>query len=293
MALASLLRALNRRIGGASAQVPAPVAELSPKARKDALKTIARARRQLHVIERQLERGLLIRQEDASAGERLDRLAQTLEFEAAALHVADALRHGLRRERPVPHLVVRDVLPPAVIEAARAAIPARVFFDTARGGCEVVTVPPSVAPVVSIATWTFIGDLVERAVVPTLVDMFRGSLEQPPPALPRRRRDFTVLHARLFRWETGGRRETDTPPHVIVVVLNVGDREHRLELRDASTELEVALPPASAVAYLDVTGQGRAASVTTGQSVPAYTYEIAIGAHRAVRHVRQGQSERP
>ena len=290
MPLASILRALNRRIGGASARVPMPVAELSPKARKDALKTIARARRQLRLVERQLERGLLIRQEDASAAERLDRLAQTLELDAATLHVVNALRHGLRRERPVPHLFVPDLLPPAVFEAAQTAVPARVFFDTARGGGEVVIVPPSVAPVVSIATWTFMDDLAEGAIVPTLVDMFRGSLEQPPAdaSSPRRRRDYTVLHARLFRWDAASRRDTDAQPDVITVVLNIGEGEHRLQLRDTSTELEIALPPGSAVAYLDVTGQGHATSVMTTASAPGYTYEITIGPHRAVRHVREG-----
>ena len=54
------------------------------------------------------------------------------------------------------------------------------------------------------------------------------------------------FHTRWKRWvhlramDAGSRRETDTPPDVIVVVLNVGGGEHRLQLRDASSELEIA-----------------------------------------------------
>jgi hypothetical protein len=283
-ALHSILRALGR---GRTADAPGYDADLSPKDRQDALKLIARAQRHLGLLERQLECGLLIRQESASAPERLDRLAATLDAEQAVSHVREAVAAATVRMRPVPHVVMADVLPASVLAAARDAIPAPVLFDAVQDGCEAVAVPFPLAPVVSMAVWAFVANLVKGALLDALLDAFRESLGHPPTPMPapRRRRDFTVLHARLVRWRGGARRETEPHPLPgLVAIVNVGDCSHRVEWRSGSGGAsEIVLPPGSAVAYVAVAGEAVSASGLAGEGAGGCTYEVVIGPHRAAQ----------
>lgn len=291
-ALDAIRRALGR---GRAADAPGDAAaDLSPKERQDALKLIARARRHLRLLERQLECGLLIRRERESEAQRLDALAGRLSLEQAASHLREAVARASYHDHPVPHIVVSSLLPDAVLVEARGSIPAEVFFDAVHDGYEAVAVPFALAPVVSMATWAFVATLARGPLLEALLEVFHDSLGHPPASAPapRRRRDFTVLHARLVRWQAGARRDVDRHPlPSLVAIVNVGESAHRFELRqEPGDAIEVVLPPGSAMAYL--TAAGREATVGGIGAEPAggRTYEVVIGPNRAAQRALAGSA---
>jgi hypothetical protein len=277
----SILRALGRGRGTeASRHIPE---DLSPKARRDVEKLITRAQRQLRLLERELQCGLLMRQGEASAPARLDQLAAALDFDRSAAHVRDAVRGAREIGGPQPYLVVPEILPVDVLTAAREAIPARVFFETMGDACDEIAVPFPLAPIVSMATWAFVSSLTRTALLEALVDRLRVSIEWPSPGgAVERRRSLAVLQERLVRWH-GGRRTLERRHRLpcLVVMVNLGETAHHVEMRDgAGAAIDVVVPPGTAVAI--AVAAGRQATVVESVPPPAEgcTYQIVIGSAR-------------
>lgn len=141
---------------------------------------------------------------DTPAG--LDELAALIATERVVAHVRAAVERAVRGEHPGPRLAIDSFWPDDVYEALTGAIPDQVFFDGASAGAQTLRVPPRLAPVAAIATWTFVAEIVEDVVVPAIAARFgetpSGALDVAPGRLVRRPAgsDAPPAFARAGHW---------------------------------------------------------------------------------------------
>lgn len=139
-------------------------------------KDLAAAQRQAARAGHQAEQLLTLRQEDESAGERLDRVAPVMDLEGATRHVRDAIAGARRVADPFPHLLIAPLVPAGVYGALLEAVPPRVFFARGRSGFDELRIPPELAPLYATAVWRFFARLVKQAMAPALLQAFAAEL---------------------------------------------------------------------------------------------------------------------
>ena len=102
--------------------------------------------------------------------DKLDDLRALLDVRTVTAHVTRAVEGSRLEQDPLPHVVIDEVLPPQVYEAALACLPPRTFFEdlTARRKREVV-LPMRYGPDASLLSWDLIHEITHRALVPTLL----------------------------------------------------------------------------------------------------------------------------
>jgi hypothetical protein len=261
------------------------------RALQKALTTLAA---QADVAQTRTEQLATLHRDDATAGDRLDRLVPILDAARIGAHVREAVGRSEFREAPCPHLVVSDLLPPDVYAAMIDAIPSPVFFEDRTAHRQELPVPPKLAPIYAIATWEFLAERVVRAVAaPALAQRFEGRLEgghfEPGAAERTLSVRCPVFADRLLRRRPG---YPPPPRHmppggtlmVIVYLVRAGDSEdYGTDLR-GSGGLVTSVPfrANSALALLDSSG---CADASIPEDAPAdierYTYEFRVGAERS------------
>jgi hypothetical protein len=212
------LRALAARGPGADAarvRAAAAAAKAMRHELRDTRRTLAGVAAELDRLRHDVLRLRGLQAEAAGAAVQLDRLADVVGSLDAAAHVRHAAAGATLVDAPEPHLGIAAVLPRALYELAVAAIPAPVFFDGP--GQTTLRVPPRVASAHAIATWTYLSDLLETALVPVVVERFamhlqrRMDLEAPAFAFDAAALPFTAGPARLVR-EAPGPAASDGDP---------------------------------------------------------------------------------
>ena len=274
MGIESLLRRLVPDRGRAEDQSLEAVRAALDTFRKEVRalrKDIAAAHRQIHRTEQHVEQLLALRREDAQAGERLDRLAPVMDFDAGARHAREAIAQAHRADVPLPHLVIAPLVPSGIYAALLEAIPPPVFFARGRSGFDELHIPPDLAPLHASATWTFFERLVRRAITPALVSAFADPLGERLAA-------SASSESYLVRREAGDGERGVAPAReaVLRLVLHLapegpanGDGS-RLQVHSSEGVIMVPFQANTAVAFLEERRQG----------VPGDT--VAPGAHNYV-----------
>jgi hypothetical protein len=133
---------------------------------------LATATGELRAVQRQMERLLALRVDEAHVAERLDRLEPVLDPGRAGAHVRAAIARASLVASPVPHLEVPDVLPADVYAALADAVPPDIFFEIGADGRRELPLPLALAPVHSIAAWTFMAQLARTEIGPAVAARF-------------------------------------------------------------------------------------------------------------------------
>lgn len=124
----------------------------------------------------QLDQLAELQRGELATSARLERLERVLDRSRIAAHVRQAIANARVIDDPVAYAVIADVLPDDVYRAVVEAIPAPVFFDGDGVGGRELKVPPTLAPVDSIALWTFLAEIADAAFAPALVERFGDAL---------------------------------------------------------------------------------------------------------------------
>lgn len=142
---------------------------------------VATASGELRRLQRQGDALIALRMADADAPARMRRLERILDADRVMAHVLDAVGRAELTPDPVPHLLVRGLLPDDIHEALVDAVPPESFFDEDPGRQE-LPLPLTFAPVHAIATWTFVSRIARKTFGPAIVARFD---EAPPHLLAR------------------------------------------------------------------------------------------------------------
>jgi hypothetical protein len=119
--------------------------------------------------QRQSAQAQALAAEVAHEGTRMEHLERVLDLAAVTAHVQQAIGRAPLAEGIARPVLVDGLLPPAVQQAAVAAIPAPIFRDDDRGDASEIPVPPKVAPTYVVATWMFLNDLAKDLIGPALL----------------------------------------------------------------------------------------------------------------------------
>ena len=136
--------------------------------RRELAAVVARA----EAVSRQMAqvRGLQDGSRDVAAV--LDVLAAVMDADRVRAHVRAAVERAALLDHSGPRLTIDGLWPNEVYEVLTGAIPDPVFFDGAPAGGQTLRVPPRLAPVAAIATWTFVASIVDREIVPAVAARF-------------------------------------------------------------------------------------------------------------------------
>jgi hypothetical protein len=141
-------------------------------------------------VSRQMAQVRQLQQGRREASVALDALATLMDVHRVGAHVRAAVERAARVDHPVPHLTMERLWPADVYAGLITAIPDPVFFDGPADGVQTLRVPPRLAPVASIAAWTFVAEIVETVVVPAIAaragDLAGEALDMGPGRLVRR-----------------------------------------------------------------------------------------------------------
>ena len=117
--------------------------------------------------------------------------------------------------RPV---LVDGLLPPAVQQAAVAAIPAPVFRDDDSGHANEIPLPPKVAPTYVVATWMFLNDLAKDLIGPALLARVLAPSARPQGL------DVKLARSLLVRSQPGEPpRDRPAPDEVLTLAVGLGE----------------------------------------------------------------------
>jgi hypothetical protein len=122
-------------------------------------------------------RGLQAGSRDLAA--LLDDLAAVMDADRVRAHVRAAVERAVFQDQPGPRLAIAALWPADVYDVLTGAIPDPIFFEGAPAAGQTLRVPPRLAPVAAIATWTFAAAIVEREIVPAIAARFRPELPAP------------------------------------------------------------------------------------------------------------------
>jgi hypothetical protein len=117
--------------------------------------------------ERQAAQSRALAAEEMHEAARMERLERVLDLAAVTRHVRQAIESAPPGGNLVQPVVVPDLLPAPVVQAAIDAIPAAVFRDP--DSPNEIPVPPQVGPTFVVATWMFLNDLAKDLIGPALI----------------------------------------------------------------------------------------------------------------------------
>ena len=243
---------------------------------------------ELRVVQLRTDQLAALQVDDSDAADRIDQLEGVLDAEGVIRHVTAAVARSTFAHEPFPHLVVSEVLPDPVYRAMVDAIPPAVFFDAERQHRYEIPVPPVLAPIDAIVTWTFVVDVVRKTLAPAILARFEEPLTRTLAAS----RGHLALRRPGEAIPRDGRR---TAPVLTTVVPLAGEGVDDVQLvleraQDASQSRAIALPRNSALAFLSALG--RAALPAAESEAPGlHTYEFSFSnrhdaatAHRSSDH---------
>ena len=114
---------------------------------------------------------------DAVYADRLPRLRARLDGARAARHAAAAVQRAPLEMDPGPHVVVEDLLPDDLADELVAAVPPSLFFPSRNLKRQEIGVPFFLAPEYNRVVWGFFSEVLERAILPAVVEKFRPALD--------------------------------------------------------------------------------------------------------------------
>ena len=116
---------------------------------------------------------------DTADEHRFEELRSVLQPESVSAHVLAAVEKSPLCADPFPHVVINDVLPGVLYDAAIAAIPPRVLFEDRPVNKQQVKVPPRFASRYSRRVWTFlVRDVVDTVLRPAIIRTFTEPLRE-------------------------------------------------------------------------------------------------------------------
>jgi hypothetical protein len=244
---------------------------------------------QLSAAQLQLDQLTALRLADQDASARMDALEHVLGMQRVSAHLRTALERAAIVEEPVPHLVVTDALPVDMYCALLDAIPSDIFFDGKDTTWRELLVPPRLAPTSSIATWTFLADLVRHMLGPMVLGRFQQRLDAHLAAIGSPAATVIAPVASqgriVLRWPgyESGRRSR--PWDFLTVILwlarpgdgeEFGSRVRGVGLPFRANSLLVVFDPSGAHEYSPIPPRAAAA-------VRRYSFEFRIGLDTAGR----------
>ena len=149
---------------------------------------------------------------------RMEHLERVLDLSAVTRHVREAIARAPRVEGSGQPVVIDDLLPAAVRQAAVEAIPPPAFLDDDAGGSPEVSLPPKVAPTYVVATWMFLNDVAKDLIGPALV-VRAAEPQAQAPGLELKLTRSLLLRARPVE----PRRDRPAPDEVLTLVAHLGD----------------------------------------------------------------------
>ena len=114
---------------------------------------------------------------DAKQAARLATFQASVDPALVHAHAHAAALNASLHTDPCPYVVIDRVLPDDVYDVVVEALPSPVFFKKAAERSE-MTVPFPFAPAYSRAVWNLFYEVVERSVLPALVERFRPALDE-------------------------------------------------------------------------------------------------------------------
>jgi len=253
---------------------------------------VSRLRVQMQRVQQRTDQVLALRQSAPDAARRLAQLESVLDAEGVAAHLRDAIARAPLQPVPVPHLSVGNVLPAAVYDSLVDAIPPAVFFEGGDNEAQELRVPQRAGRLPEIVTWTFVTDVVLRALSPALVARFKDPLaafaRATFPSLPpfeEWKVDITLSQGRIVRRRPSGAcpPSPDRPWDFLTGMVPLGRAEDSEEY--GSNTLVVFLGPARAHRYLAVPS-------SAPPETERYTYEFGIGPARDARRALTAKMNR-
>jgi hypothetical protein len=163
--------------------------------------------------------------EEMHEAARMERLERVLDLAAVTRHVRQAIDNAPPAGDLVRPVVVPDLLPAAVLQAAVDAIPAAVFRDP--DSPNEISVPPPVGPTFVVATWMFLNDLAKDLIGPALI-------AQAPERVAGLDLDLKLVRSVLVPF--GGPEPSERPPaqdEVLKVSVQLGEFDWRIGLAHA------------------------------------------------------------
>ncbi len=300
--LKKLLRAIDARVLPRNADSMDSLRASTRSLRHDlrsSREALADLTTELRKVQLQIEQLFALRRDELDTPARMDRLEHILDTDRMGAHMREAVARTELVEDPVPHAIISDLLPSDVYDAAIHAIPSPIFFEGGGACGQELRVPPRIAPTYSIATWSFLADMVSEVLGPALVARFQGPLDRHVRALCPSlvtSRDagiaLTVESGRIVLRRPGhiAPRGRPRPWHFLTVIAylatpddgeDYGSRLHR-ESPDADSKSRVAkeIPfrANSALIVLDTLGAHEYAPIppTAPHTAARYTYECRI-----------------
>ena len=119
----------------------------------------------------------VILESDVTQQSRFNDLDQILKEERIAKIAATAVERAELHVDPCPHVVIEDLFPRRFYSALVRGIPPAPLFEDEPDNRQQLAVPFTLAPAYSRRVWSFMSDVVERVMVPLLLDKFRAPLE--------------------------------------------------------------------------------------------------------------------
>jgi hypothetical protein len=131
----------------------------------------------LQQCEARIEQCIGVYTRDAMHADRLPRLRERLVSARAESHAAAAVQRAVLEMDPGAHIVIEDLLPEDLADELVAAVPPSLFFPNGNRKRQEIGVPFFFAPEYNRLVWGFFSDVLERAILPAVVEKFRPALD--------------------------------------------------------------------------------------------------------------------
>jgi hypothetical protein len=162
-------------------------------------------------VSRQVAQVRGLRQGSRDVAAMLDDLAALMDADRVRAHVRAAVDRAAFLDHPGPRLAIDALWPEDVYDVLTRAIPDPVFFEGMPAAGQTLRVPPRLAPVAAIATWTCVAGIVDREIVPAVTARFRsllpassgGALDIAPGRLVRREAGSSAPPMTTKAWQWG------------------------------------------------------------------------------------------
>jgi hypothetical protein len=131
----------------------------------------------IHQCEATIEQCVGAYTRDAIDADRLPQLRQGLDTMRAGRHATAAVQRAPLDTDPGAHIVIEDLLPDDLADDLVAAVPPSLFFPYKNMKRQEIGVPFFFAPEYNRLVWGFFAEVLERHVLPAVVEKFRPALD--------------------------------------------------------------------------------------------------------------------
>ncbi len=244
---------------------------------------ISRLRIQMQRLRQRTDQLAALRETEPVDTRRLAQLESVLDVSAVSEHLQAVVARAPLVVDPVAHLTLDALFPTTVYAVLVEMIPPAAFFEGAADQTQELRVPQQAGPLPAIVAWTFVTELVLRALGPALVARFEsvlaGFARATFPSLPPFHEwgvGIALTQGRLVRHPPGAAavQPVERPWDFLTGVLGLGQPHESGD--DGVNTAVVCLGPAQAHQVLSKGPSER-------PQTEWYTYEFGIGPTRDAR----------